>query len=204
TRWTLGIALSPLVAAVAGWALVHAGQPLPQAARLVGLGGWILFAGGEVRTLAASAASDDDAPGDRVAWAWILGAALFVALPPLVNAWTRFRSDTWVHAGIVYEISERGIPPQDPRFAGMRLNYVWFYNLFIALMDGLRGGSPFVAMIVANVCWMGAQVALGWQLAWTLWRERPAARAALPLLLLGLNAGALLLWPAWLGRAFIG
>jgi hypothetical protein len=204
TRWTLGIALSPLAAAVAGLALIEAGQPLPATARLVGLVSWILFAGGEARSMVSPAPAADDAPADRTAWAWMLGAALFVALPVLLNAWTRYRSDTWVHAGIVYEISERGIPPQDPRFAGMRLNYVWFYNLFLALLDGLRGGSPFTAIITANVCWMGAQVALGWQLAWTLWRERAAARAALPLLVLGLNAGALLLWPLWLLRAVVG
>jgi hypothetical protein len=204
TRWTLGLALSPLVAAVAGWVLLRAGQPLPTAARLIGLTSWILFAGGEARGLASRRDSEDDAPGDRTAWGWTLAAAVFVALPLLVNAWTRYRSDTWVHAGLVYEISERGLPPQDPRFAGMRLNYVWFYNLFLALVDGLRGGSPFLAIIAANVCWMGVQVALGWQLAWTLWRERAAARAALPLLVLGLNAGALLLWPLWLLRALIG
>jgi hypothetical protein len=204
TRWSLGIALSPLVAAVAGWALLRAGQPLPTAARLVGLAGWILFAGGEARGLVARDPDEDDAPSDRATWGWALGAAAVVALPVLVNAWTRYRSDTWVHAGLVYEISERGLPPQDPRFAGMPLNYVWFYNLFIALVDGLRAGSPFTSIIAANVCWMAIQVWLGWQLAWTLWRERAAARAALPLLVLGLNAGALLLWPMWLGRAFVG
>ena len=204
TRWTLGIALSPLAAAVAGLALIEAGQPLPAAARLVGLVSWILFAGGEAQSMVSPAPAADDAPGDRSAWAWALGSALFVALPVLLNAWTRYRSDTWVHAGIVYEISERGLPPQDPRFAGMRLNYVWFYNLFLALLDSLRGGSPFTAIVAANVCWMGAQVALSWQLAWTLWRERAAARAALPLMVLGLNAGALLLWPLWLLRAVVG
>jgi len=204
TRWTLGLALSPLAATVAGWALLQTGQPLPLAARMVALGSWIVFAGGEVRALDAGARLEADAPGDRVAWAWMLAAALFVALPVLVNPWARVRSDTWVHAGIVFEIAERGLPPQDPRFAGLQLNYVWFYNLFIALLDALRGGSPFTGMAAANVCWMGAQVAVGWQLAWTLWRQRAAARPVLPLLLLGLNAGALLLWPLWFVRAFVG
>src|SRR5262249_35269426 len=56
----------------------------------------------------------------------------------------------------------------------------------------------------ANACWIALVVWLGWQLAWTAWRERAAARAALPLLLTGLNAGALLLWPLWLLRATTG
>jgi hypothetical protein len=207
TRWTLGLALSPLAASVAGWVLLRAGNPLPVAARIVALGGWILFAAGESRSLAGGERSGADAPGDRAAWAWGLAAALFVALPLFVDPWTRFRSDTWVHTGIVFEISERGVPPQDPRFAGLPLNYVWFYNLFIALLDALReplGGSPFTNIAVANLCWMATQVALGWQLAWSIWRERAAARATLPLLLLGLNAGTLLLWPLWFVRAFIG
>ena len=34
-RWTLGIAISPLVATVAAWGLMRAGLPLPAAARAV-------------------------------------------------------------------------------------------------------------------------------------------------------------------------
>ena len=115
------------------------------------------------------------------------------------------RSDSWVHVGIVWEILVRGIPPQDPRFAGLPLNYVWFYNLFIALASSIRREpQPFVTIAAANVLWMAAQVALAWQLAWVVWRDRIAARAALPLLLAGLNAGALALWPLWLLRALRG
>lgn len=205
TRWILGLALSPLAATVVGWALVQAGQPLATAARIVGLGGWFLFAGGEARALAASAARDEDPPSDRVAWGWVAAATAFVALPMLVSEWARVRSDSWVHAGIVWEILERGLPPQDPRFAGLPLNYVWFYNFFIALLGALRpGSSPFTHIAVANACWMATLVWLGFALAWALHRSRHAARTALPLLLTGLNAGALLLWPLWLLRALRG
>jgi hypothetical protein len=204
-RWTLGVALAPLTSAVAGWALLAGGQPLPTAARLVAIGGWFLFAGGEARALTRREPAPADAPGDRVVWGWALAAAAFVALPGLLNAWTRVRSDSWVHAGIVWEIAERGIPPQDPRFAGLSLNYVWFYNLFLALLGALRPtSSPFTYMVVANACWAGLLVWLGWQLAWALWRERAAARPAMPLLLTGLNAGTLLLWPLWFLRALAG
>lgn len=205
TRWTLGVALSPLAAAVAGWALLAAGQPLVLSARLVAMAGWLLFAGGEARALSGSCATEADAPGDLRAWAWALVAAAFVAIPLASSEWLRVRSDTWVHAGIVWEIVERGIPPQDPRFAGLPLNYVWFYNLFVALSSALRPEpAPFTTMAVANVCWVGVLVWLGWQLAWSVWRERAAASAALPLLLTGLNAGALALWPLWFLRALQG
>ncbi len=205
TRWTLGVVLAPLAATAAGWALLSAGQPLAVAARLVAIGSLLLFASGEARALSPRTRSEDDAPQDAHAWAWALAAAAFVALPVLLNEYLRVRSDSWVHAGLAWEIAERGIPPQDPRFAGLRLNYVWFYNLFLAMLGTLRPGSSlFTHIAVANVCWMAAQVWLGWHLAWALWRDRAAARAALPLLLLGLNAGVVLLWPLWLLRALVG
>jgi hypothetical protein len=205
TRWTLGVALAPFATAVFGWALLESGQSLPTAARIVAVGSWLLFAGGEARALVAPAAAPSDAPGARAVWGWALAAAAFVALLLVTSPWLRVRSDTWVHAGIVWEILERGVWPDDPRFAGQPLPYVWFYNLFIALAGSLRPEpQPFTTMATANVCWVAAQVGLGWQLAWTVWREARTARAALPLLLTGLNAGALLLWPLWFVRAFAG
>jgi hypothetical protein len=205
TRWTLGLAFSPVAATVAGWALVHAGQPLSVAARLVGVASWVLYAAGEARALGRETSRETDAPADRAAWGWSLAAAAFVAIPPLLSAYVRARSDTWLHAGIVWEITLRGLPPQDPRFAGLPLYYVWFYNLFVALCTSLRPAcSPFTIIAVANVWWITTLVWLGWQLAWLAWRERGPARAALPLLLTGLNAGALLLWPLWFLRALTG
>ena len=205
TQWTLGVALAPLVSTVVGWALLQAGQPMASTARLLGVGGWILFAGGEARALTSRAHTADDAPADRVVWGWTLLAVAFVVLPMVFSEWARVRSDSWVHAGIVWEIAERGVPPQDPRFAGLPLNYVWFYNLFVALLGSLRpGSSPFTHMATANAVWIATLVALGANLAWTVWRTRAAVRGAVPVLLLGLNAGALLLWPLWLLRALRG
>ncbi|MEQ1833412.1 MAG: hypothetical protein ABL977_10190, partial [Candidatus Eisenbacteria bacterium] len=205
TRWTLGLALAPLAATAAGWALVSAGHPLQTAARLVAMGGWFLFAGGEARGFTARPASDNECPSDRMHVAWAVLAAAFVAAPMLLSEWARVRSDSWVHAGIVWEIAERGLPPQDPRFAGLPLNYVWFYNLFIALLVELRpGSSPFTYMATANACWAATLVLLTAQLAWSTWRDRAATRSALPLILTGLNAGALFLWPLWFLRAAQG
>ena len=205
TRWTLGVTLSPFAASVAGWAFVQSGQPLAVAAKLVGVGSWLMFAGGEARALGRQASAPEDAPADRTTWAWIAAAAAFVAIPVLVSPYMLVRSDSWVHVGIVWEILERGLPPQDPRFAGLPLNYVWFYNLFIALASSIRPEpQPFTTIAAANVLWMAAQVALVWQLAWVVWRDRLAARGALPLFLAGLNAGALALWPLWLVRALRG
>ena len=73
------------------------------------------------------------------------------------------------------------------------------------LLGSLRpGSSPFTHMATANAVWIATLVALGANLAWTVWRTRAAVRGAVPVLLLGLNAGALLLWPLWLLRALRG
>ncbi len=196
TRWTLGVALAPLATTVVGWALLQSGQSLQSAARLVAMGGWVLFAGGEARSLVSAGRSEEDAPGDRQVWGWAIAAVAVVAIPLLGSEWLRVRGDSWLHAGSVWEIAERGLPPQDPRFAGFPIGDAWFYDLFIALAGAVRSEpTPFATMATANACWMGAQVWLGWQLAWTLWRDRGTACAVPPLLLAGLNAGALLLWP---------
>ncbi len=205
TRWTLGLALSPLVAALAGWGLLALGQPLDTAARVVGIAGWLLFAGGEARRpLAAPVTDDATAPPSRFAIGAVIACAAFVAIPPLVNAWVLVRSDTWIHAALVREIQHHGVPPQDPRFAGLPLNYVWIFNLFVALCVSLRGQDPFVFMALFNVAGMAALVALAWHLAWAAWGRERDARGAVLTLVLGLNAGAWLLWPLRLVKALKG
>lgn len=205
TRWTLGLVLSPLVSALLAWALVRAGQDLLTASRLIGMGGWLLFAGGESRSLGRAEPDETEAPVTRFAALWILACALFVALPPTFNAWIRIRSDTWVHGSIVHEILLHGFPPMDPRFIGLKLNYVWVWHLFIAQLTSLRGQDPFVFMSLLNVSITLAMFSLVWQLAWSLTNgSERAARGTLMLFTLGLNAGAWLLWPLRLLRALSG
>lgn len=203
-RWTLALALSPLVSTLAGWALVASGQPIASAARMVGMAGWVLFATSEARRAAAEIDDPHGAPASRFAIGWMLGCAAFVALPALANAWVLVRYDSWTHAALVREIELHGIPPQDPRFAGLPLNYIWLFNLFIALCDGLRGQDPFHFMAIFNVAGMVAWIGIAWQLAWMVWRREREARGVLALLTFGLNAGAWVLWPLILVRALVG
>ena len=204
TRWTLGLAFSPLVTALAGWALLAAGLRLETAARVVGLAGWVLFASSEARSVAPRADEPDAAPITRFVVGWALACAAFVALPALLNPFVRVHSDAWVHASLVREIQHHGVPPQDPRFAGLPLNYVWMFNLFVALCCGLRGQDPFVFMSIFNVAGMVALIALAWQLAWTVWGSAREAQGTVMLLTLGLNAGAWMLWPLRFLRALTG
>lgn len=204
TRWTLGLALSPVVSPVAGWALGLGGLDLGTAARVVGMGGWLLFAAGEARTLGTAPDDPQAPPVTRFALAWTLGAIAFVVACIAFNPWSLVRSDTWVHAAIVGEIRLHGAPPIDPRFIGLPLNYVWIFQYFIAQLSSLRGDEPFVFMALLNVATTGAMFLLVWQLAWALWNDERAAHGTLVLFAFGLNAGAYLLTPLHFVRALTG
>ena len=204
TRWTIGLTLSPIVSAGAGWALQLAGLDLVTAARLVGVGGWLLFAGGEARTLGATPDDPDAAPVTRFAWGWMLGGVAFVIACLALNPFSLIRHDAWVHAAIVGEIRLHGAPPIDPRFVGLPLNYVWIFQYFIAQLTALRGQDPFVFMALMNVTTTGVMFLLVWQLAWAVWGDARAARGTLVLFTFGLNAGAYLLLPLQFVTALTG
>src|SRR5438874_842321 len=82
----------------------------------------------------------------------------------------RARSDAWVHAGIAWDLRLRGIPPGEPRFAGLPLNYVWCFDLFIAALQSFGGGDPFLDMALHNTAAAAALVGLAYALGWQVWR----------------------------------
>ena len=199
-RWVLGLAVSPLVSTVAAWALMSAGLPLPAAARVAAVLGWALWLLAELREARRSGPATESREGLRFAWGWSAGAAGAVAAVMFVNPYLRIRGDAWVHGGIIWEIVERGIPPQDPRFAGLTLNYVWFYNYFIALLTTLRGGDPFALMAISNAVSMFSTLGLAWLIGRQLWKTSRAAAGSALLMALGFNAAMWLLWPMRLVR----
>jgi len=205
TRMVVGVTLGPLVATLVVWACLAVGLQLAAATRGVIIAGTLALV---LATLRRSETTQDagDGPGlDWVGWAVLLGTVVWVALPPLLNPWTRIHLDSWIHAGIAWDIHERGLPPIDPRFAGLRLNYVWFYNLLLAMVSTTFGArDPFITMVLMNLVDMGLLVALIWWLAAWRWQDAAAARGAVLLLSFGLNAGAWLLWPLRLARALVG
>ena len=204
-RWLLGLTLAPLASAIAGWALMRGGLPLAASARAIAIGSWLAWLALELlRARSPEVEPEGGEPEPRRVSVLSLGLAIAVALPPLLNPFIRVHGDGWVHAGIVREIAARGIPPQDPRFAGLTLNYVWFYDLFIAQLSGLRGHDPFVFMAIVNVVVVALIVKLAYRLGWAVWRDSSAATGAAVLLGLGFNAGAFLLWPLGLIGAFTG
>jgi len=202
TRVGLSLALSPVVSAAAGWGLIHAGLSIGAAARAIGVGGGL----GAAAALALRSRGEPDepvtVPRSAVAWAATLGAVLIAI--PILNPFILVRSDSWLHGGIVMELLTRGMPPEDPRMAGLGLNYVWFFNLFIALLTSWRNQDPFFFMTLFNAATGFATVALVAVVAQRLWNRTRATLGAVALLTFGLNAGAYLLWPLILVKLLVG
>jgi hypothetical protein len=196
-RWTIGLVLAPLVSSIAGWALLSAHVEAAAAARLIGWTAWAVWMIQIARPRSANATLDPgDRPPSRAAmWALSVGLAAAIALPHILNPWMLVKSDAWNHAGIVYQILERGIPPQDPRFAGLHLNYVWFFNLYIGLLARVHDGNPFVFMTAMNVVDVALIAWLAYVLGWMLWRQSAGALGTALLTCTGFNAFMLLLWP---------
>ena len=79
---------------------------------------------------------------------------LFCALAgflPLTREWWRFWSDAWFHAAVVHEINTYGLPPHDPYFAGLELQYMWFYHVLVLAVSRATGFAPVVVMPLFNL-----------------------------------------------------
>ncbi len=207
TRWVVGFALAPLISSMLGWALIASGVEVALASRAIGWSAWLIW----VLLLARSpVAPPDEDPGEQAPPSravGLLAAALAVAIVIgyLANQpWMLIKSDAWAHVGIMWDILERGMPPQDARFAGLHLNYVWFFNLFVGMLVRLHDGDPFVFMAIHNVVDVALIAWVGYLAGWMLWRGRDAAVGAAFLTCFGFNAFAYVLWPLRGATAFFG
>jgi hypothetical protein len=79
-RWALGLALSPFAAVLAARALAPLGGDTVVLARMAGIGGWLLFAAGEARGVAAEEGSGSSTATLVLALAVALAAGIRAAL----------------------------------------------------------------------------------------------------------------------------
>jgi hypothetical protein len=160
TRLLVALAISPFLAGGIGALLMGIGTAPAAAGRIVAA----ILALGAVGVAFDRRPTDTTPahPGDRDAvrrgdrWIlWIAGAwTVLIAAVLLGNRALIFRSDGWFHAAVSTQIAQRGLPPEDPFFAGLRLFYFWgphaWASLWNALQPGLSVWAPFAVMNLAG------------------------------------------------------
>lgn len=129
-----------------------------------------------------------------------LGAAALVGIVALSVPFVRMWSDAWFHAAAATEITVRGVPPQDPNFAGIPLYYPWFFHFLIALLGALTGGTAFDQMALINVWSAVVLVLAAAQLSHRAF-GRPAAMWVGTIVVLGMDPFG---WLYMIGRAMVG
>lgn len=199
TRALVGLAIAPVAGCLPALALAALTRmPLATAVSLVTFV-WVVVAGWQLSAKSDGAPREGTNPG---VWAGVIAvlAMILVALPPLLIPFVRYWSDAWFHAGTAIEIAERGMPPQDPSFAGIPFYYPWLYHGMIAVLMKVSGLSPFAIEMVFNV-WAAGVMVLAVAHVASLIGGRVAATWAGAIALLGLNP---LGWAMFLARALIG
>jgi hypothetical protein len=149
-----GVVLSPVLAAVSCTLIMVAGGSPATAARwtiaLSGTSGaaalWVLGRrerGGREASLGAAQWA--------ILGACVLATLVLVGVLPLTSEWWRFRSDAWFHRAVIAQISDRGLPPDDPYFAGFTLQYMWLYHVLVLALSRATSLGPFWVMPLVNL-----------------------------------------------------
>jgi hypothetical protein len=171
------------------------------------LTGWNVLSVGALFLLPYHARNESERKADAVlgkAAAIGFVFAVVVILTPLLRPWIGERADSWFHAAVVAEIERGGFPPEDPYFAGFRLQYMWFYHMIVTAVVRTTGMSAFHLMPILNgvailcVCVFSADVLLA------LGRDRRAAVWGSVIVPLALSALFWVFFPVRLLKAFLG
>jgi len=146
--------LSPIITCALCVLFMLAGTSVEMAVRVV-----IVLAG--AAGIAGVLLTRSDSPGRATAnlspRQWIAAGALIVATLflvgylPQTSEWWRFRSDAWFHGAVVAQISDYGLPPMDPFFAGYELQYMWFYHVTVLALSRAASLDPFRVMSLINL-----------------------------------------------------
>ncbi len=208
-RWGAMLALStPLGAGVIALLLL-AGCPPAAAAHLLLTASVLAVAAALVvrrvrdrRPAPGAATAAPWSGADRAALVFTVLACALVSLFPIVWEWWRISSDVWTHAAIVRSISDFGVPPLDPGYAGLRLQYPWVYHAMVAALGEASGLDLYSLMsFLETMALAGLLLSVS-----GLVRAEGRGRMlmALSLLTFGLNALFPLFLPIAFGRALFG
>ena len=148
-------------------------------------------------------AEQNETPG-RAAWLVGFGLAAVVAALVVPIPWLREGADAWFHTAVVAEIERAGIPPQDPYFAGMPLQYFWFYHVALVALRIATGLSAPDAMALLNLIAAAGCVILAARIGLALGFTRTSGAWGGALLLLGMGGLIWLFFPVKLVGVFVG
>jgi hypothetical protein len=133
--------------------------------------------------------------------------AAFCALTgylPLTEEWWRMRSDAWFHLSVVAQISDYGVPPEDPYFYGMPLQYMWFYHVLVIIVSRATGITPPFMMALFNIQALAGFMLAVFLLAQLLKNRFAHGMSSMLTAVLGINALFWLFLPIKLARALVG
>ncbi|MFQ5511130.1 MAG: hypothetical protein ACE5EO_04710 [Candidatus Krumholzibacteriia bacterium] len=198
------VVTSPVLVAAACALLMLAGFAPATAARVL-----ILFSTAAAAATAVLAGRGHWLSRPPPAQLWTLAAvlAVFCALAgylPLTDGWWRYWSDAWFHGGVVHQIDTYGVPPEDPYFVGMDLQYMWIYHVLVLAVSRGAGIPPLVVMPLLNLnALLGFMVSA--YLLSTLFRKRFAhGLFAVLFAVLAMNAVVWAFLPLKLAKALLG
>ncbi len=90
----------------------------------------------------------------------VLMIALLCLSPQLLDSTARtFNGHTWMHADIVYMISNGDLWPHDPELYGVQMAYPWIGHIYQATLSYLLGSSPTSNFIWTNAVWLASFLA---------------------------------------------
>ena len=145
----------------------------------------------------------EETPG-RGAWLVGLALAAVVAVLVVANPWLRQGSDAWFHTAVVAEIERAGIPPDDPYFAGMSLQYFWFYHVALIALRITTGLTPPDAMALLNIIAAVGCVVMAARIGMALGFTPVSGAWGGALLLLGMGGLIWLFFPLKVVPMFVG
>ena len=194
--------LSPCVVTALGVALLATGASV--AAIVATLAGLTALLGlvAVVRP-ASPRASDGPLPTLGIVAALAL-IAFFTLQLPFSFEWWRIRSDGWFHVAVVAQIDEFGLPPDDPYFLGMPLQYMWAYHALTLILSRASGIESSMVMALLNLQALVAFALPPVLLTIALGRKALRGFSAMMMALFSMNALFWFFMPIKLARALTG
>jgi hypothetical protein len=140
----------------------------------------------------------------RGAWLIAFAAIALVAVFPLFREGWRLWSDAWFHVAVVNELETFGLPPTDPFFSGLPLQYMWLYHVYTAGLSQAAAVDPSWAMALVNLQAVACLVLATFALSSSLRASVSGAALSSAFVLVGMNGLFWIFLPLKLAKTVVG